>query len=227
MIGDIPDSLDLNRFDAVGIHYTLHLSDPGHYFLTPASVRRLAIFGGLKCIWLHDEYRRNLQVVGILQEAGFDVVFSLAQGEALQALYPKDLLPKVRLETVLAGYLDNGWLSRKPPSIYDRPVDVGYRARRPPYWLGALGQEKIFIGEEFRAHSSTHILTKDISVEEQDRIYGEGWVEFLGRCKTVLCVESGASVIDFTGEIEQCVEFACEEDRSLTFKDISSRFLKE
>lgn len=226
MIGDIPDSLDINRFDAVGIHYTLHLSDPDHHFLSPASVKRLEKFQGLKCIWLHDEYRRNLQVVGILRQVGIDVIFSLARGETLQALYPKDLLPNVRLETVLAGYLDAGWLMRGPPPTSGRPVDVGYRARRPPFWLGALGQEKINIGEGFKGHPATQTLVKDISVDEQDRIYGEDWPEFLARCKAVLCVESGASIIDFTGEIEQCVESACKADRSLTFSEVSNRFLK-
>lgn len=226
MLGEIPTSVDLSRFDAVGIHYTLHTSDPNHHFLSSAAVIRLAAFRGLKCIWLHDEYRRVNQVVQILVRAGVHIIFSLAEGETLKALYPADVLTGVRRETVLAGYLSPSWLLQSLPSTAKRTIDVGYRARRPPYWLGALGQEKINIGVGFAAHPATSALRQDVSVEERDRLYGEHWIRFLANCKTVLCVESGASVVDFTGEIEQRVEAACDADRSLTFEDISFRFLK-
>lgn len=226
ILGDIPLGIDLSRFDAVGIHYTLHLSDPGHYFLSPAAVERLAAFRGLKCIWLHDEYRRVHQVTSILARIGIHVIFSLAEGETLQALYPAGVLPGVRIETVLAGYLSPIWFQQSPQPMAHRPIAVGYRARRPPYWLGALGQEKINIGIGFSTCPETAVLPQDISVEEQHRLYGDCWIKFLADCRTVLCVESGASVIDFTGEIEQQVELACDADKSLTFEEVSHRFLQ-
>lgn len=226
MLGDIPRGVDLSRFDAVGIHYTLHLSDPNHHFLTPAAIQRLAEFRGLKCVWLHDEYRRVQQVSRILASAGVHIIFSLAKGETLKALYPADVLPGTRLETVLAGYLSPMWLQQSPPPTAQRPIDVGYRARRPPYWLGALGQEKINIGMGFATCPETAGLRQDISVEEHDRLYGDCWIKFLADSRTVLCVESGASVVDFTGEIEQQIEVACDSDKSLTFEEASRRFLQ-
>ncbi|MCG9081338.1 hypothetical protein [Laribacter hongkongensis] len=226
MLGNIPRGIDLSRFDAVGIHYTLHLSDPNHHFLSPAAIQRLAEFHGLKCIWLHDEYRRVQQVLRILETAGVHIIFSLANGETLKVLYPADVLPSTRLETVLAGYLSQMWLQQSPPPIAQRPIEVGYRARRPPYWLGALGQEKINIGIGFATCPETAVLLQDISLEEQHRLYGDCWIKFLANCRTVLCVESGASVIDFTGEIEQQVEVACDADKSLTFEEASRRFLQ-
>lgn len=227
MLGDIAHSIDLERFDAVGIHYTLHLSDPDHHFLSSAAVQRLSAFRGLKCVWLHDEYRRVHQVVQILAQMGVHVIFSLAEGQTLRALYPAEALPGVRLETVLAGYLSRAWLEQHTPQMQDRAVEVGYRARRPPYWLGQLGQEKIHIGLDFAANATAASLRQDISVEEHDRLYGEAWIRFLANCRTVLCVESGASVVDFTGEIEQQVEAACEADRALTFEQARQRFFAD
>jgi hypothetical protein len=227
MLGDIPSSVCLDRFDAIGIHYTLHLSDPANHFLSAASITNLAKYVGLKCIWLHDEYRRVDAVSQTLQKLGVDVIFSLAEGATLLSLYPKSVLPQTRLETVLAGYIAPHWLTRHVIARSQRPIDVGYRARRPPYWLGALGQEKIIIGEKFASHPAAAHLSMDISVEEHDRLYGEAWVDFLGKCKAVLLVESGASVIDFSGEIEIAVENACAEDKLCTFNEASQRFFTD
>lgn len=224
MLGDIPGGVNLDRFDAIGIHYTLHLGDPANHFLSSASISRLSKFGGLKCVWLHDEYRRMNAVAHILQSIDADVIFSLAEGRTLAALYPKTIIPQARLETVLAGYVASHWLTRNTLSLQERSIDVGYRARRPPYWLGALGQEKIVIGEGFAKHPQASQLMMDISVEESDRLYGDAWVKFLGRCKAVLLVESGASVIDFSGEIEIAVEKACAAGTFRSFDEVSRRF---
>jgi hypothetical protein len=227
MLGDIPGRVRLDHFDAIGIHYTLHLSDPANHFLSTASISRLSGYEGLKCIWLHDEYRRVDAVGHILQKIGMDVIFSLAEGRTLLSIYPKKTLPQARLETVLAGYVAPHWLTRCPIMLNQRPIDVGYRARRPPYWLGALGQEKIIIGEGFARHPAAAHLSMDISVEEHDRLYGDAWISFLGRCKAVLLVESGASVIDFSGETEIAVEKACADGKFHSFDDVSRRLFAD
>ncbi len=227
MLGDMPASIDLARFDAVGIHYTLHLSEPKYYFLSMTLINRLAQFAGLKCIWLHDEYRRVNAVVDTLKKININVIFSLAEGSTLEALYPKSKLPQARVETVLAGYVSDPWLQKIPMPASQRSIDVGYRARRPPYWLGALGQEKVSIGTRFASEVLFQNLHLDISVDEHDRLYGDAWRKFLGNCKTVLCVESGSSVVDFSGEIEAKVNAACSADQSLTFDEISHQFLNQ
>ena len=226
MLGEIPAHLDLNRFDAIGIHYTLHLSDPNDHFLGHRSMERLRHFEGLKCIWLHDEYRRVNKVANILSFLKIDVIFSLASGDALNALYPKTCLPKTRLETVLAGYLPplkKRYSENKPLSL--RETDVGYRARRPPYWLGTLGQEKITIALDFLQRPEARAVSCDISVEETDRLYGHHWTHFLENTKTVLCVESGSSIIDFSGELEENVEDYCRKNPAAPFEDVYHRFL--
>jgi hypothetical protein len=88
----------------------------------------------------------------------------------------------------------------------ERPVDVGYRARKVPSWLGELGREKYEIGRRFLKDASSDGLVLDISFREEDRLYGDDWINFVCRCKAMLGVESGASVFDFSGEIQRKVE---------------------
>jgi hypothetical protein len=217
MIGEIPDSINLDRFDVLGIHYTLHLSSINNHYLSTKSMQRISEFQGLKCAWLHDEYQNVNCVVDKLQMMRIDTIFTLASGKVKDVLYPKFKLPHARVETVFAGYVH---LSEKhpitSPSI-KRDIDIGYRARRPPFWLGELGQEKIRIGLGIKERACNTKLVTDISVEEKDRLYGKRWDYFLRRCKTVLCVESGSSIIDFDGDVERMVKDEVLRNPSLTF----------
>lgn len=226
MLGNLPKHLNLDRFDAIGIHYTLHLSDPSDYYLGKKSLERITSFRGLKCVWMHDEYRRVQRVTDTLKKIGVDVIFSLASGDVLQALYPKKDLPQTKLVTVLAGYVPLQENEDAFIPIKDREIDVGYRARRPPFWLGTLGQEKIEIASKFTQARETRDLKTNISVEEGDRLYGDDWKKFLQNTKTVLCVESGSSIIDFSGEIEESVEAFCKENKNCSFKDVFDKFLR-
>lgn len=224
-LGGIPETIDLNRFDAVAIHYTLHLSDPNDYYLGKAAQTRIAAFRGLKCIWLHDEYRRVDSVANKMAAMGIDVIFSLASVPVLERLYPKAVLPRAKLVTVLAGYVPPEWMKLTPTPISQRPIDVSYRARRPPFWLGALGQEKVRIGDGFMRLVTDKGFRLNISVEEEDRVYGDEWRQLVANSKAVLCVESGASVIDFTGGIEAAVEAAILADPAIEFGEVSRRFM--
>ena len=226
-IGAIPNDLDLERFDAIGIHYTLHLSEPNDYFLDGKAMERISQFKGLKCIWLHDEYRRVNYVADKLAKMDMHVIFTLAEGEVKRALYPKTILPNTKIHTVFAGYISDDWLNYQLPAFHQREIDIGYRARRPPMWLGQLGQDKITIGTSFLEACQPLDLKLDISVEEQDRVYGAQWKQFLANCKAVLCVESGASVIDFTGELETQVDDFCAKNPDIEFDVVREKFLSK
>ena len=116
-------------------------------------------------------------------------------GSAAAAHRAPDRLPELRRTVnVLTGYVAPELLTR-PIVPYDRrSVDVGYRARRLPLWLGRLGMEKAAIADRFLADAPAYGLSVDISTSEEDRLYGERWLAFLGTAKAMLGVESGASV---------------------------------
>jgi hypothetical protein len=45
-------------------------------------------------------------------------------------------------------------------------------------------------------------LPTDIAMDEESRIYGEAWFDFIGNCRAMLGSESGSNVFDFDGSLE-------------------------
>jgi hypothetical protein len=81
-----------------------------------------------------------------------------------------------------------------------RDIDIGYRGRVLPPYMGAGGQEKRIIGERFREVAAGWPLRLDIEVAEERRLYGNDWYRFLGRCRATLGVEAGTSLLDLEDE---------------------------
>lgn len=204
MLGDIPAGLDLSRFDAIVVDYTLVACSD--FYLTPAARQRLAEFNGLKAIFIQDEYRFVDKSTAALRQIGVDVLFTCAPPAVMRQVYPPDKLPGVTVVNCLTGYVPRELLDRRVPAPAERPIDIGYRGRNVPAWLGELGQEKIRIGIRVKDEARHLGLKVDISFREEDRLYGEAWIDFVSRCKAMLGVESGASVVDFTGDIQRKVE---------------------
>jgi hypothetical protein len=204
ILGDLPPNLDLNHFDAVVIHYSLIAC---HNSYVSASARAaLARFRGLKAIFIQDEYRFVDATIAAMREIGIDVLFTCVPEGEIEKVYSTERLPGVTKVNVLTGYVPEHLLSRPALRYADRPIDVGYRARKVPAWLGELGREKYEIGRKFREDAREGELVLDISFREEDRLYGDGWIDFVSCCKAMLGAESGASVFDFTGDIQRKVE---------------------
>lgn len=221
MLGDIPATIDLERFEAIGIHYSLHINDPNNHFLSLKAMDRIAAFSGVKCIWMHDEYRQVNSTIVKLGHMGINIIFTVIPEETAAKIYTSEKLPNAKIKTVLTGYVEEHMRHLETPLFSNRNIDVVYRARRPPFWLGGLGMEKIDIGLRFLHECKNTDLKTDISVEEWDRVYGNQWLNLLKQSKAGLAVESGASLIDFTGEIEAAVEAYVYEHRKATFMDVA------
>lgn len=230
MHGDLPDELDLEAFDGLLIHYNLVMTSDWH--LSALARWRISRYSGVKGAFIQDEYRFVDDTVGVLATLGVAVLFSCVPSDEVDKVYPKSRLPKLRrVVNVLTGYVPDALL-REPVQPYDaRPIDVAYRGRRLPAWLGELAREKALIGDRFAADAERYGLTVDISSEEGDRLYGKAWIRFLGGAKAVLGVESGASVFDFDGSVERAVrghlsthpDASFEELRESCFSDAEGR----
>lgn len=112
-------------------------------------------------------------------------------------------------------------------SFGERPIDVGYRGRRVPAWLGDLGQDKWRIASRFLDDAPEYGLTCDISNIEEDRLYGNRWVEFLSRCKAILGTESGASIFDFDGSVQERVDAHVRRQPEVTFKELQGLYFAD
>jgi hypothetical protein len=136
------------------------------------------------------------------------------------------MVPKLRVVNVLTGYVPEQLLRQSVMSVASRPIDVGYRTRRMPFWLGRLGHEKWSISQEFQRRAADSGLKLDLSTKEGERLYGDAWTNFVGSCRAVIGVESGASIIDFDGKLEHTVEAYVAQNPGATFEEVFEKFLK-
>jgi hypothetical protein len=225
VFGDIPERLDLNRFDVIVIHYSLIACNDAYLSSRARSLIRSC--HALRTVFVQDEYRHVDCTIGALYELGVNVLFTCVPGSEIEKVYPEAQLPGVRKVNTLTGFVSEELVKRKVPSWHNRPIDVGYRSRKVPAWLGQLGQEKWRIGERFLLDSARYGLRCDISCREEDRLYGKRWIDFVGDCKAMLGVESGSSVFDFTGDLQARVEQHLMSRPKTPFEELRKLYFQE
>jgi hypothetical protein len=214
--------LRLDGYDAAVVHYTIFaLSDN---YLAPWFREQLAAFGGLKVQFIQDEYRQVDAVAERMRELGIELLFSSVPADAVPQVYgPR--LPGVDVVSTLTGYVPAELERRSRPPLDGRPLDVVYRGRAIPYWLGRLGQDKIVIGREFLARAASTKLRCDIAWTEAERIYGDDWYRFLGSARTTLGTESGASIVDFDGSLQERTESYLRAHPGASFEEVERELL--
>jgi hypothetical protein len=225
MLHHFPSQIDLDRFDVVITHYSLSIGPLLHHYLGPALVEKLKRFRGLKAAFLQDEYREIQTYWKHINELGIELLFSCVPEEEINKVYPAEKVPHLRVVNVLTGYVPERLLKQTVMPVAQRPIDVGYRTRRMPFWLGRLGHEKWFIAQEFERRARNTDLKLDLSTREGERLYGDAWTNFVASCRAVIGVESGASIIDFDGKLEHRVEDYVAKNPEATFEEISQKFL--
>ncbi len=203
-LGDLPDDLELERYDGVILHFTISVRLDS--YLSPLARYRLRCFDGHKSMFIQDEYREINDTIEAIDYLGIDMLFTCVPEGEIEKVYPPARLPNLKCINVLTGYVPQLLLDKDVPSFSQRTLDIGYRGRVYPAWHGQLGREKWMIADFFLRDAPSYNLTCDISTQEKDRIYGGKWIDFLSQSKAVLAVESGASIFDFTGQIAKSVE---------------------
>ncbi len=215
---------DLDYFDAVVMHYSVRVCRPGH--LSASFARALRRYRGVKALFIQDEYEATDAACRFIAEAGIGVVFTCVPEAVLPQVYPPAQLGHVRFVHVLTGYVppDLDALGPLPPPR-ERPILIGYRGRDNAYWMGDLYREKTVIGQRMKAVCDARGLVTDIAWGEDDRIYGDDWFRFLGRCKATLGTESGSNVLDRDGSIALAVQAALRRDPGLSYEEVHARYL--
>lgn len=192
----------------------------------------------LKIAMPQDEFLRSGILDTYLSSLKTQLILTCASLNELPRIYPKSLLAGAKPYQVLTGYIDDyslkriSNLSRTCKPFRERPVDVGYRAWSPEYWLGDLGQQKTAIGLEAKRHASIDNLKSDISFDPSAVLNGDEWFTFLLNSKTTLGCEGGASLFDPEGAIQHQVkqylsnhpQASYEEVKSAIFPDSANNF---
>lgn len=224
-LGNLPPGLDLDRFDGIILHYSLVISYD--WFLSKSARAAIRRFKGFKAVFIQDDYRWVNRTVSTMEYLRINAIFCLAPQDVVDLVYSSEILPGVRKITVLAGYVPED-LTRIEPKPYEaRGIDVGYRARKLSAWIGGHAQEKWLIADRFLRDAPRYGLACDISYREEDRIYGDRWIEFLRDCRAVLGTESGSSVCDFTGEIQVQVEAHERREPDVDFTTLRELYFKD
>lgn len=225
-VPSLPKKLQIQKFDIIIIHYSIFISKDN--YLCHESRQCIAEFKGLKIVFIQDDYRWVNRTIAALDYMGVDILFGLAAPEYAEQMYPQEKFKKpLRLETVFAGYVPEKLLGLKTKPYDERKLDIGYRARKLSAWLGEHAQQKWLIADKFLKDAPRYGLKCDISWHEGDRLYGQKWIDFLQNCKAVLGTECGASVCDFTAEIQVQVEAHEAKDPSVSFETLRDLYFKD
>jgi hypothetical protein len=215
------EHLDFDRFDALVLHWSIYtLWD---HYLPPRVRAKITAFRGPKLQFLQDEYRWGDQISRRTAELGTHTLFTLVRPELVDRAYPD--LRNVRKVTTLTGWVPENLVGRARLPIRERRNHIVYRGRQLPYWLGSLAQDKVRIAEGVQKLAAQNGLTFDISVREEDRIYGPGWIEFVGSAKSVLATESGSSIWDHDGRVQREVEAYLERHPNADFDTVAREVL--
>lgn len=202
---EIPASIDLAHYDGLLIHCTTSYNVANLVSLDRRLRTKIAEFKGLKILMKQDEHFRTHAIADYLGSRKFDAVVTLVPEKDRLHFYPPERAGRLRFIPWLTGYVTDEMRAMRAPPLSARPVDVGYRGSLQPWYFGTLAYDKYEIGERFGALGEKHCLAMDISSRWEDRFTGAAWYDFLCRSKAVLGVESGASIVDFDGNVERRV----------------------
>lgn len=196
-----PRGLERVRPRAIVLHYSLFGS--GLYMLNARFERWLAETRAVKLAFFQDEFSYCRKRFAFVAGHGIDHVFTHIDPKHWDATWHAHA-PQTRPHFNIPGYVADDLLEEaasfgRPDG--DRDIDVGYRGRALPPWMGSGGQEKRIIGDRFREFASDSGLRLDIATDEGSRVYGQDWYRFLGRCRAILGVESGTSYIDLEDQV--------------------------
>lgn len=190
----------------------------------------LRLLGRVRAALPQDEYIYTADLGRFIRDFDITHVFSTAGEDQWKRIYPEIDRNRVTFKTILTGYLDPTAvlaLDRRSCAAAERTIDIGYRAKHVPYWLGEHGRLKVAIAERVHEAASGTGLIVDISTRAQDTLLGEAWVEFLLTCKYTIGVEGGASLLDPNGSIRERTEAFVAAHPESTFEEASDACFAE
>lgn len=217
---------DLDYFDAVVLHYSVRVCKAGT--LSASFAEAIKKYQGLKVLFIQDEYDHTNFAQQSILDLGIGLVFTCVPTESIAKVYPLERFAGVKFVNVLTGYIPIEISRMKAfAPIRQRSILIGYRGRNIGYSYGDLGQEKVFIGARMKEICAARGLATDIAWEESDRIYGNGWFDFLGKCKATLGTESGSNVFDFDGTLHPAIKAEVQRNPKISYEEIRAKYLQD
>lgn len=213
-VGGIPKILVNEPFDAVILDYTFFAT---RFTWEDEFEKIMSKFKNLQLMHIpkigvpQDENCNLDNLWRQLHKFNVETIFTCAFPRDYHVLYPPGKTPVKHLFTVYPGYVDRQTVTsiRQQRLLLNnkRVIDIGYRARNNPFWMGRAYRRKAEIAEvvEKYCRAKTDLIT-DISTTPKDVFLEEEWLAYLANCKAVLGVESGSTLLYKDWSIRRNVE---------------------
>ena len=210
----VPAYLKTVEWDAVVFHNTYLICRPA-----PELFKRvkepLQFVRELKCPKIaiaQDEANNTDALCRFIADFGVDVVYSLlATEDARRTAYEGHIPVRVKIRPSLAGYVDDALVKQVADArrrVRARDIDIGYRSFKARARNGPLGVLKWKICDIFKEKAPRYGLNCDLSVDLEDTLNGQDWLNFLARSRYQIGVEGGSSVLDRSGDImTRCIAY--------------------
>ena len=221
-----PSGLLEQQFQIILLHYSLF--GTGRYYLNRHFLKYLEQSrSSYKIAFFQDEYRYCQKRFAFLNHYNVNCVYTLVEPQYFKDVYQKyTKVPK--LIYTLTGYVSDELVALadkivKPDEA--RALDIGYRGRKLAYYMGKGAQEKHEIAVQFRKQAAHLDLKMDIETDEDKRIYGPAWYEFLANCRAMLGVEAGVSIFDVDDVVRIAYEQLVAKNPRISFEELSAKVL--
>jgi hypothetical protein len=217
-----PQRLRELQFRALVLHYSLFGIWP--YMLNEEFLKYIEQSQAFKIAFFQDEYRFCYARFAFINRYKIDCIYTLLEPAYFDKVYHKYTTVQ-KLVYTLPGYVSDDLIvvaQRMTKPENGREIDVGYRARRLPFYMGKGAQEKHEIAISFLRRANGLDLRIDIENDEERRIYGKGWYKFLANCRGVLGVEAGVSVFDLEDKIQVECQRLIAQNPAIPFDEVSS-----
>ncbi len=227
----LPFYLRFVEYDGIILHYTL-LSAKwtlAHWYDLFNGLKMIKKKEAVKVAMPQDEYIHSNELCRLFKEYGIETIYTCSYPVDYQKLYPEEKSGIKYYFTTYTGFVDENTLktlNRITQDIKQREIDVGYRARKLPYWLGSFGRIKYELAIKFNSIKHNQSLNMDVSTDPKDVFYGNDWLRFILSCRTMLGCLGGASMHDPDGKIREKVEFYTNRHPNATFKEVEHHCFK-
>ncbi len=222
----VPSFMRWIDWDGVIIHYTLL----GERFdqrlwknIFKGLAKTLPKTKGFKIAIPQDEFILSDQLCELFRLGNVETVFTCASSIDYETIYPLEKSGLKHRISTLTGFVDEETieiLESLSKEVQERTIDIGYRARNLPYWVGAHGQYKGVIADRVLQAPNPFGLKLDISTKYSDVFYGNDWLKFLLRCNTTLGCLGGSSLHDPDGTIRKKVDEHVRNNPQATFQEV-------
>jgi len=194
--GFLKESLD--QYDVIIIHYSC-IALPLKHSLPINAITSLYLseFKGPKIAFIQDEQRSYVERFNYFQSIKINHLFSVAPIELFDVLYPSNKR-NFTINNVLTGYISNKHIeiSRNRIPLVDRSLDLVYRGRILPSWMGdspALKSEAVDI---LKKMNSMKQFNYSVASNEKERVYGDKWFSLLQSARVSLLTQSGSDFLE-------------------------------